>query len=203
MTKTNKDFWEGYYQDNPDSVEVPDSIIENEIAGLPVKNLLDIGCGTGKNIFKLAELGWSVSGIDISERAIEIARAEAVRRKIHARLYAEDSTTWEPPCTFRLVLSAYALPGGEDSQRTLETATKALDSGGTLIVTEWDKSMGEAWEFMKDDLMSPDDIVSMIPELEIEKAEIRYFDDLFPTDDRRAVHGTWANVSFVRAVKPK
>ena len=63
--------------------------------------------------------------------------------------------------------------------------------------------MGEVWDFMKDDLMSPDEIASMIPELVIKKAEVRYFDDLFPTDDRHAVHGTWANVSLVRAVKPK
>ena len=60
MTKTNRDFWEECYQDNPDRVEVPDSIIENEISDLPVSNLLDIGCGTGRNILKLAELGWSV-----------------------------------------------------------------------------------------------------------------------------------------------
>ncbi len=203
MSDSNKEFWEEAYQEYPDQVEVSDYILENEIKDLPITNVLDIGCGTGKNVFKLAELGWSAYGIDISKTAIELARAEATKRKVKALFYAEDSTTWEPPFTFRLVISTYALPGGEATKQTLSTAVKALNAGGTLIITEWDKSMGEVWEFMKDDLMSPEEIAEMLPGLEIEKAEVLHIENIFAADDHRAVAGTWANIALVRAVNPK
>jgi len=202
MSESNKDFWEESYKDNPDQVEVTDYILDEEIKGLRVTNALDIGCGIGTNAFKLAERGWSVFGIDISERAIEIARREAIKRKLNVRFYAEDSTAWEPPFPFRLVLSMFALPGGEATKQTLATAVRALDPGGTLIVAEWDKSMGEVWEFMKDDLMSPVEIGEMLPGLEIEKAEVLHFDNMFTQDDHRAFAGIWANVSLVRAWNP-
>ncbi|MGB2692194.1 MAG: class I SAM-dependent methyltransferase [Thermodesulfobacteriota bacterium] len=203
MSESDKHFWEEAYQEYPEQVEVTDYVLDAEIKGLIPANLLDIGCGTGKNVFKLAELGWEVYGIDISERAIELAKVKAAKRKLKAEFYAVDSTIWEPPHTFKLVLSTYALPGGDTTKKTLNTAIKALDPGGTLIITEWDKSMSEVWEFMKDDLSSPEEIAAMLPGLEIEKAEVLHVENMFAKDDHRAVAGTWANVSLVRAMKPR
>ncbi len=37
------------------------------------KNALDLGCGTGTTAFTLAKLGFNVTGIDVSETAIELA----------------------------------------------------------------------------------------------------------------------------------
>jgi SAM-dependent methyltransferase len=42
--------------------------------------ILDIGCGTGREAFALAARGFVVTGIDLSEPEIAIARAEAVER---------------------------------------------------------------------------------------------------------------------------
>jgi len=203
MPGSDKHFWEEAYQEYPEQVEVSDNVLDEEIKELGPAKVLDIGCGTGKNLFKLAELGWEVYGIDISERAIELAKVKAAKRNLHAEFYAADSTLWEPPHTFNLVISTYALPGGEASKETLKTAIKALEPGGTLIITEWDKSMSEVWEFMKDDLYSPEEIAAMLPGLEIEKAEVLHVEKMFDKDDHRAVAGTWANVSLVRAMKPK
>lgn len=40
-------------------------------------NVLDLGCGTGRNANYLAELGASVTGIDISKTALDLARKRA------------------------------------------------------------------------------------------------------------------------------
>ena len=45
-------------------------------------NLLDIGCGTGREAMALAKLGYKVLGIDISEKEIEIAKEEAKKEKL-------------------------------------------------------------------------------------------------------------------------
>ena len=39
--------------------------------------VLDVGCGPGRHAHELAQRGIAVHGIDISDRFVEIARAEA------------------------------------------------------------------------------------------------------------------------------
>jgi SAM-dependent methyltransferase len=51
---------------------------ELEAHGLPGERLLDAACGTGKSFIPLLERGWDVTGSDIAEGMIEIAR-EKVR----------------------------------------------------------------------------------------------------------------------------
>lgn len=169
----DKDFWNDAYKEDPNQVEVTDLILDEELEGLPVGTALDLGCGTGTNALKLAERGWSVIGVDWAEHAIELATRSAQEKGLDATFYVGDTTTWEPPAKFDLVISTYALPGGDDSKRTLQTALKALAQGGTLLVAEWDKSMSEVWNFAKDELMSPEQIAELLPGLEIEKAEVR------------------------------
>jgi 2-polyprenyl-3-methyl-5-hydroxy-6-metoxy-1,4-benzoquinol methylase len=52
---------------------------------------LDIGMGQGRNALYLAALGWNVTGIDISEKGIEVARgcpaAQAHDRGRSSRLH--------------------------------------------------------------------------------------------------------------------
>ena len=45
--------------------------------------VLDVGCGTGENALYLARNGFSVSGVDLSDRAIAAARAKAVERRLN------------------------------------------------------------------------------------------------------------------------
>ena len=165
--------------------------------------ILDLGCGTGLNALMLAERGWSVLGVAWAEFAIDLATEAASSRGLDAQFVVGDITSWEPPGVFDLVISTYALPGGEDSRRTLQTAASALAEGGTLIVAEWDRSMAEGWGFDLDELPTPAEIVDMVPGLDIEAAEVRMISDMFePSDDSWEQHGPAANIAFVRARKP-
>jgi SAM-dependent methyltransferase len=181
---------------------VADHLLSQELEDLPARTALDLGCGSGANALKLAARGWAVVGVDWAEHAIELATRVAQERGLDATFYVGDTTTWQPPTTFDLVVSTYALPGGEGSKRTLRTALKALAPGGTLLVAEWDKSMSEVWGFSEDELLSPGQIVELLPGLEIEKAEVRRLENVFSANDPRAQNGTSANVAFVRARKP-
>ena len=46
--------------------------------------VLDVGCGTGENALYLAGNGFSVIGVDLSNRAIGVARAKVAERKLKA-----------------------------------------------------------------------------------------------------------------------
>jgi len=203
MDEMDKDFWNDAYRKDPSSVNVADQFLEAEIEDLEPGTALDLGCGAGTNALKLAEHGWSVMGVDWAEHAIALATEAAAEKGLDATFVVGDIAEWQPPYKFDLVISTYALPGGDKSRRTLQTAVAALARGGTLIVAEWDRSMSEVWEFGEDDLLSLDEIVGLLPELEIEKAEARYLEDAFPApDDPRGHKGSAANVAFVRARKP-
>lgn len=58
-----------------------------------VKRILDAGCGNGRHIILFAEQGFDVWGIDISEKAIEIANAWIAKRGLEAHLKVGDIGT--------------------------------------------------------------------------------------------------------------
>lgn len=201
MSETDQDFWNEAYKDDPDQGVIADHFLEKEVSDLPPGTAVDLGCGTGQNALMLARRGWQVTGVDWAEEAIRLARGAAQAQGLEARFLVADTTTWQPPGQFDLVITTYALPGRIDSQKVLETAVKGLAPGGTLIILEWDKSMAKVWHFDEDDLMSPEQIVALLPGLEIEKAEVRPVDNPFG-EEYKSDEGdevSTANVALVRA----
>ena len=69
------------------------------------KRVLEIGCGTGANLWMLAREGFQVAGIDISPTAIRKAVAHLGRDDLHAELQTGDVRE----------LSAFYAPGSFDA----------------------------------------------------------------------------------------
>lgn len=197
----NQEYWDESFKQDPTSVHVDDHILKSEIKNLQPGTALDLGCGAGYNGLMLAEAGWSVVGVDWSEHAVKLANESAEKRGLLAQFIVGDITSWQPADKFDLVISTYALPGGQDSLKALDTALSALKTGATLIVAEWDVSMAQVWDFEESDLTSLNQIVHHLTEVEIEAAEVRQLDGIFDEDDPRAFAGTTARIVFVRARK--
>jgi len=56
--------------------------LDQKVMYLPAKpngKLLDIGCGSGKGIELMRDLGWSVEGIDFDENAVRVARSKGLQ----------------------------------------------------------------------------------------------------------------------------
>ncbi len=196
----DQEFWNDSYKEDAEHTVVPDRLVAAEVAGLAPGRALDLGCGSGQNALMLAGKGWSVLGVDWSEHAVALANEAAAQRSLDARFIAADTTMWQPQEQFDLVISTYALPGGDDNLRILRTAVQALAPGGTLIIVEWDKSMAAVWGMDADEFVTVDDIVELLPGLTIEKAEVRHVPDMFAdAEDPRGHAGPAADVAFVRA----
>jgi 2-polyprenyl-3-methyl-5-hydroxy-6-metoxy-1,4-benzoquinol methylase len=51
--------------------------VERELAADRAKRILDIGCGTGRHAVELAKRGYRVTGFDLSEGQLRLAREKA------------------------------------------------------------------------------------------------------------------------------
>jgi cyclopropane fatty-acyl-phospholipid synthase-like methyltransferase len=103
-----------------------------------VEPVLDSGCGSGEHALYAATLGLRVAGVDISQLAIERARAKARQRGLSAEFIVGDVLDLpsierlEPP--FRTVIDAGCFHTFTDAEREQYAASLAavLEPGGVL-----------------------------------------------------------------------
>ena len=83
--------------------------------GLAPGRALDLACGSGRNAVWLAEQGWTVTGVDFSDVALEQARGLAAERGVEVEWLDADLREWVPdPGAFDLVVVLYLqLPAEE------------------------------------------------------------------------------------------
>jgi ubiquinone/menaquinone biosynthesis C-methylase UbiE len=70
------DWYDAEFQPAPLSSEAWDVLVR--LLGEGSGSLLDVGCGTGSYTAALAERGWDVTGVDISEDMLRLARERGV-----------------------------------------------------------------------------------------------------------------------------
>lgn len=104
-----------------------------------VEKVLDLGCGSGRNLIPLAEEGFDVSGIDASKEGIEIAHDILNQEDLEADLETED--VFEPlpyaDNSFDAVVSVQVLQHGSLNQikHAIEEIKRILRPGGLIFVT--------------------------------------------------------------------
>jgi SAM-dependent methyltransferase len=110
-----------------------------EVTGLPPGRALDVGCGEGADAIWLAERGWTVTAVDVSEVAVRRARDAAERAGVTVDWVCGDAlVTSFPPGAYDLVSLQYpALPkaAGEAAVRALLDSVRP---GGMLLAVYHD-----------------------------------------------------------------
>ena len=153
----------------------PNRFLVAELAELPPRRALDLACGEGRNTLWLAERGWEAIGVDFSEVAIGKARERASDTGLDVDFVCADLLEYEPERdAFDLVLVFYLHLPETELRLVLSRATAALAAGGTLLLVDHDlTNLTEGVGGPSDPrvLYTPDDIVALLPGLEIEKAE--------------------------------
>ena len=109
------------------------------VATLTPGRALDLGCGEGGDSLWLAEHGWDVVGVDISETALARAAEEAGKRGLTERVRFVQTNLSEsfPEGVFDLVSAQFLQSMVHlDRERIFAAATRALAVGGVLIVVD-------------------------------------------------------------------
>lgn len=108
-------------------------------------NILDLGCGTGIHARHLAELGYNVHGIDLSEKMLSGAQmqAEKLGRPEHGSLdfALGDIRNYRTNRKFDVAISLFHVlsyqTGNRDVAAAIETAAVHLEPGGVLLMDFW------------------------------------------------------------------
>jgi 2-polyprenyl-6-hydroxyphenyl methylase/3-demethylubiquinone-9 3-methyltransferase len=109
--------------------------IERQCGGLAGKSVLDVGCGGGILAEAMAEAGASVTGIDLSEPGLAVARLHQLESKstvAYCRIAAE-SLAAERSSAFDLVTCLELLEHVPDPASTLAACARLVRPGGTVI----------------------------------------------------------------------
>lgn len=117
------------------------SAILKKIPGEPPRRILEVGCGTGRNLAELARRFplAQITGVDLSAPMLDLARRKTapfgLRVELHHQAYA--APLGDPPA-FDLVLFSYALsmfnPGFDTA---IASARRDLASGGRIAVVDF------------------------------------------------------------------
>ncbi|GEO06867.1 SAM-dependent methyltransferase [Adhaeribacter aerolatus] len=105
------------------------------------KNILDFGCGTGKHDFLLAERGFQVFGVDLSEKMISEANQNKSRNNLNVNFCQGDIRNIRLNQTFDIVTCLFHVINyqitNEDLLKTFETAKVHLKPNGLFIFDSW------------------------------------------------------------------
>lgn len=109
------------------------------------KQVLELGCGTGAHAVLLAQQGYSVTGVDLSQNMLDkaITRRTQLDREAASRLDFQqaDARAYRGDQKFDVVISLFHVfsyqTTNSDLLATFETAARHLRPGGILIFDYW------------------------------------------------------------------
>jgi SAM-dependent methyltransferase len=125
--------------DLPWDIKRPDANLINTLNEFNIQtgHALDIGCGTGDNVFWLTENGFNATGIDISPNAIQLAQKKAESRLAKPAFYVADilnDTIPEAPYDFIFDRGCFHTFGSqEERSRFAGNVFKTLKNKGMWL----------------------------------------------------------------------
>jgi len=140
--KSYSNYYDLFYQNKNYCAEANfiDSLIK-KYAKQNQKTILDLGCGTGGHAFLLAKKGYRVTGIDISEKMLYIAKGKAKKSKIRVDFIKADVRNFDLNKKYDSVISMFAVMGyqttNEDFKKALLNTYKHLKLGGLFVFDVW------------------------------------------------------------------
>ncbi|WNG91100.1 bifunctional 2-polyprenyl-6-hydroxyphenol methylase/3-demethylubiquinol 3-O-methyltransferase UbiG [Mycobacterium sp. ITM-2016-00318] len=164
-THETKEHWEQHYGGRDRIWSGRVNVQFADVAGaLTPGRALDLGCGEGADAVWLAERGWNVTAVDISDTALGRAREAADVRGLADRIEFRqfDLSEGFPDGTFDLISAQFLHSKIHlDRRRILINAAAALRPGGLLVIVDhgsappWASKLDHHHEFP-----SPEEVIA-------------------------------------------
>jgi SAM-dependent methyltransferase len=171
--------------------------------GLAGKAVLDLGCGTGVDLVRFARGGARVTGVDIADSAIALARQNVAHRGLHAHLLVADGEALPFPTEHFDYVFAHGVAQYTGNGRGLvEQVHRVLKPGGEAVFQGYNRI---SWLNALSKLMKVDLEHEGAPVLhKYSPAEFRALVDVFPRVElvyerfpvKSRLHGGWKGLAF-------
>jgi SAM-dependent methyltransferase len=140
----DRDYWEDRYgQPGRAWSGRPNAALVAEATGLTPGRALDVGSGEGGDALWLAARGWQVTGVDISQNALDkaatLAREQEDVDPARVTWQQADLTGWSPTrASFDLVTAHFMHLPLADRERLFPALADGVAPGGTLLIVGHD-----------------------------------------------------------------
>ncbi len=97
----------------------------------------DLGCGRGRHAIPLARRGYAVTGVDLSDKMLRLARIRSEKSGVLVEWVREDMRTFRRPGAFEACLSLFTSFGffsDGENQKVLDNIGQSLKPGGRLLL---------------------------------------------------------------------
>lgn len=119
-----------------ETLDIYESLFCQE-ASRSIRDVLELGCGTGRFLIAFGKRGYAMSGVDFDTTALALAREKCKEIGLCARLIKHDLDSWTPRDSYDAVISPNNtlkwLPNHDSLQRCITQAFSALRPGGIAI----------------------------------------------------------------------
>ena len=139
LISTRADWWplmfdRIYASDRPNFSQNPSTVLVEAIEGAKPGRALDVAMGQGRNALFLALRGWTVTGFDISDEGLNLARTNAKKAGVPLtalRSSIEDFSYGE--AQWDLIALIY-VPNSAHEAAAMTRLARALKPGGLLVI---------------------------------------------------------------------
>jgi hypothetical protein len=175
-----RDDWNEIYRNNRGFSREPNRLLVTTVAGKRPGAALDLAMGQGRNAIYLASQGWQVTGVDISDEGIRIAREQAEKRKLPLVTVTANVDDWDFGTNRWDLVSMIYTPGGV---KWIEKIKPSLRKGGLIIIDGWAKEPDGGWGFAAGELAAlftgyeiiKDEIVEDQPDWAVDRGKLARF----------------------------
>ena len=117
-----------------------------EFRNFPGKELLEIGCGLGTDLFQFARGGAIVTGVDLTPRSVELAKRRFSLHGVPANFFVADAENLPfPDNSFDVVYSFGVLHHTPNTAKAIQEACRVLRPGGRIILMLYHRQSLHVW----------------------------------------------------------
>ena len=106
-----------------------------------IRTILDLGCGTSSHALILSDMGYTVTGVDLSEKMLRLAAGKAREQNKQIRFLEGDIRNLDLKQKFDAVLAMFNVLGyqttNQDVESALRSARRHLGRNGLFICDVW------------------------------------------------------------------
>jgi SAM-dependent methyltransferase len=136
---STQQFWEEFYGER-DQVwsGKANPLLVREVASLTPGTALDLGCGEGGDAIWLAQQGWQVTAVDVSETVLKRAAGHAAEAGVEGIIWqCHNLAASFPEGRYDLVSAQFfhsPVESHGEREKALRQAAEAVAPGGTLLI---------------------------------------------------------------------